>query len=327
MSMREFFTALLMLALSATAFAAPSDEYSALIRERKFAEVEKLTTQRLATNPNDASAAVGKIRAILAAGNDKRIDEAVKLSERCVELHAKSSECHEMLGSSLGTKALDAGIMAAMGYAGKIRESFKTAVDLDPSNWSARSALIQYYLAAPGIVGGGKDKAKAAASDAGLINPEAGKLFNALLLIRDEKPAEAQSLLQTVKTPDSPDLLDLLRTGLVGTGSLYLKLKNFDEANRVFTNISSRFPGSSWGVYGLGRVAQEQGKHDEALAHYAKALGIQANGLTHFRIGQTHQAAGDKAAAISSFEKAISVGGLSKNQREDAVKRLQQLKA
>jgi tetratricopeptide (TPR) repeat protein len=326
--MRSVFSAfVLALGLSAAAFASPSDEYSPLIRERKFAEAEKLATQRLAANPNDAGAAVGKIRAILASGNDSRIEEAVKLGERCVAQHEKSSECHEMLGSSLGTKAMNAGIMSAMGYAGKIRDSFKTAVELDPVNWSARSALMQYYLAAPGFVGGGKDKARATAMDAGKVNADAGKLFNALLAIGDKKATEAESLLQSVKSPESPDLQDMLRQSLVGTGALYLQDKKFDDATRVFNSIISRFPASYMGAYGLGRVAQEQGKYDQALTHYAKAQAIQTSGLTHFRVGQTHQAAGDKPAAIAALEKAIAAGGLSKGQREDAGKRLTQLKA
>ena len=50
----------------------------------------------------------------------------------------------------------------AASLAGKVREEFD-AVRLDPNNVDARSDLGEFYLEAPGIVGGGRDKAEAQA--------------------------------------------------------------------------------------------------------------------------------------------------------------------
>ena len=41
----------------------------------------------------------------------------------------------------------------------KTRKEFETAVRLDEKNFSARQALIEYDCSAPGIAGGGEDKA------------------------------------------------------------------------------------------------------------------------------------------------------------------------
>ena len=51
----------------------------------------------------------------------------------------------------------------AASLAGKVRNEFETAVRLDPNNVDARSDLGEFYLEAPGIVGGGRDKAEAQA--------------------------------------------------------------------------------------------------------------------------------------------------------------------
>ena len=51
------------------------------------------------------------------------------------------------------------GMMSKMSMAPKLRNAFETAVKLDPSLTEARSALIEYYLQAPSMVGGGADKA------------------------------------------------------------------------------------------------------------------------------------------------------------------------
>src|SRR5260370_21757442 len=46
-----------------------------------------------------------------------------------------------------------------MSLAKKSRKEFEIAVELDAKNYSARQALIEFYCRAPGIVGGGEEKA------------------------------------------------------------------------------------------------------------------------------------------------------------------------
>ncbi len=53
----------------------------------------------------------------------------------------------------------------------KVRTEFERAVELDPANWEARTDLAEFYLEAPGIVGGGKDKARAQAQALTPLNP------------------------------------------------------------------------------------------------------------------------------------------------------------
>jgi tetratricopeptide (TPR) repeat protein len=47
----------------------------------------------------------------------------------------------------------------ALGQASKARQSFEKAVELDPKNSDAVNDLFEFYLEAPGFVGGGLDKA------------------------------------------------------------------------------------------------------------------------------------------------------------------------
>ena len=56
------------------------------------------------------------------------------------------------------------GPLAGFGLARKVRSSFELAVQLDPANLAALSDLGEYYVAAPSIVGGGDDKARALAA-------------------------------------------------------------------------------------------------------------------------------------------------------------------
>src|SRR6266699_720160 len=62
-------------------------------------------------------------------------------------------------GRAYGEKADHASWFSAISLAKKTRKEFETAVQLDARNFSARQALIEFDCSAPGLVGGGEDKA------------------------------------------------------------------------------------------------------------------------------------------------------------------------
>jgi hypothetical protein len=47
----------------------------------------------------------------------------------------------------------------------KVKEHFERAVTLDPGNLAARADLMEYYLKAPGFLGGSEEKARAQAAE------------------------------------------------------------------------------------------------------------------------------------------------------------------
>src|SRR3984893_4916990 len=87
-------------------------------------------------------------------------DAAISSGEKAVELDPQNSVYHEWLGRAYGDKAEHAGIFSGLSLAKKTRKEFETAVRLDDRNFSARQALIEYDCSAPGIAGGGEDKAR-----------------------------------------------------------------------------------------------------------------------------------------------------------------------
>jgi tetratricopeptide (TPR) repeat protein len=86
-------------------------------------------------------------------------DQAIASAEKAVSLDPQNSIYHEWLGRAYGEKAEHAGPFSGMSLAKKTRKEFETAVHLDEKNYSARQALIEYDCSAPGIVGGGEEKA------------------------------------------------------------------------------------------------------------------------------------------------------------------------
>ena len=98
-------------------------------------------------------------------------DRGINACEHATKLDPQKSLYHLWLGRIYGEKADRAGFISAAGLAKKVRIEFERAVELDPRNWEARTDLAQFYLEAPSIVGGGKDKARAQADATVSLNP------------------------------------------------------------------------------------------------------------------------------------------------------------
>jgi tetratricopeptide (TPR) repeat protein len=86
-------------------------------------------------------------------------DPAIRSAEKAVAIDPQNSVYHEWLGRAYGEKADHAGWFSAISFAKKTRKEFERAVQLDEKNYSARQALIEFDCSAPGLVGGGEEKA------------------------------------------------------------------------------------------------------------------------------------------------------------------------
>jgi tetratricopeptide (TPR) repeat protein len=87
-------------------------------------------------------------------------DNSVRMAEKAIALDPQNSDYHLWLGRAMGRKAEEANPFAAFGMARKVKTEFERAVALDANNLPARSDLSEYYLEAPGFLGGDKNKAR-----------------------------------------------------------------------------------------------------------------------------------------------------------------------
>ena len=320
-------TMLIVLGLMTASHAFAADEYSPLLRAKKFAEAEKLATARLAQEPGNVGAMVARSSAIL-GGDENRIEEAVKQAEQCVALQPKAAPCHVALGSALGSKAMSAGIMAAMGYIGTIKDSFVKAVELDPKDYDARYSLLQFYMMAPRIAGGGMGKAETLAKETAAINLEGSKVMLAAIAAQEDELAKAEAAALAIKPGSDEDVMQRHEEVMTNIAGRYMGGKKMADAERVMREAQKRYPDSVTVPYMVGRVQQEQGKHKEALVLFEQTLARYQKPWVYYRMAQSLKALGDKAKAIASFEKATAFkAGLSKKMREDAQAQLNALKS
>ncbi len=101
----------------------------------------------------------------------ERWDAAATECEQAVRMDGQSSNYHLWLGRALGERADRASFMSAFSLGKRVRVEFETAVQLDPRNADALADLGEFYNSAPGIVGGGADKAENTAAQLDKVDP------------------------------------------------------------------------------------------------------------------------------------------------------------
>lgn len=119
-------------------------------------------------------------------------DDGIPACVRARDLDPTNSQYHLWLGRVYGQKASHVGFFSAAGLAKKVRTAFERAVELDPKNWQARTDLAEFYLEAPGIVGGSKEKARAQSDVLMALNPGMAHWVAARIAEKNKDPVTAE---------------------------------------------------------------------------------------------------------------------------------------
>jgi len=100
------------------------------------------------------------------------------------------------LGRAFGRRAETSSVFTAPRYASKAHQWFEKAVELNPKNLEALSDLLEYYLEAPGFLGGGFDKAQRVASQMSEIDAAEGHWAQAKLAEKRKEFRSAEEQLR-----------------------------------------------------------------------------------------------------------------------------------
>ena len=119
-------------------------------------------------------------------------DTAAGKCEQAVRLDSQNSSYHMWLGRALGERADRASFMSAFSLGKRVRTEFEAAVNLDPHNALALSDLGDFYSEAPGIVGGGTDKAESIAGQLDRIDPARAHQLRASIAQQRKDDATAE---------------------------------------------------------------------------------------------------------------------------------------
>ena len=139
-------------------------------------EYNQSLVQLLPLNPKDAATLQLMGQNYFMLGEYKKATDAL---EKAAALAPDDAQCLLWLGRAYGRRAETSNPFSAPGYATKARQMFEKAVALDPSNKEAFGDLFDFYLDAPGFLGGGHNKAEALAARVSQTDPAEGLYLQA----------------------------------------------------------------------------------------------------------------------------------------------------
>ena len=134
------------------------------------------SAQQVKESSAEAKAAFERGRA---AHNAGKTDEAVSAFARAVELDPTSSLYHLWLGHAYSRQLRTAGFLRQPFIARRSGEAYHMAVKLDPTSIDAAEGRLEFLLGAPGIVGGGVDKARGEAARIATLDAYRGAMAEA----------------------------------------------------------------------------------------------------------------------------------------------------
>jgi Flp pilus assembly protein TadD len=159
--------------------------------------------------------------------------------EKAAAQEGSRAEYFLWLGRAYGRRAETSSFVTAPGYASKARENFERAVQLDPRDLEAISDLFEFYLDAPGFLGGGLDKAAALAERMAAINPAEGHWAQARLAERRKQYGTAEQQLRS-----AVDLAPRQVGRLIDLAKFLAKSGRYQESEETFRRAESLAPNS-----------------------------------------------------------------------------------
>src|SRR6266567_4708538 len=219
------------LLVTSPAIAGADETAPGLIADGRVDEAIAALRGQITTSPYDALAHNLLCRAYFSLAD---WDRGISACEKAVSLAPGNSQYHLWLGRIYGEKADKSGFMTAAGLARRVRTEFETAVRLNPNSVDARSDLAEFYLEAPGIVGGGRDKAVQQANSLASLDPARAHWVNARLAEKKKDLAAAEAEYRGAIEASHGSASAWLNLGL-----FYRHRERFDDMEQTLTRVRS----------------------------------------------------------------------------------------
>lgn len=292
-----------MLLVLATALALQQPDVDAAIRAFEARRYGEARPALRAAAPADARAALylGRLELI-----DGDASAAVPWLERAVKGAPRSADAEHWLGRAYARQARRAGRLKQASLAGKVRDAFETAVRLDPADLEARRDLLQFYLVAPRLFGGGRDRAEAQQRAIAARSALQGRLATAWILESSGDIAGAERELRALVAayPDSA-------APALALGAVQQRAKQWNDALATYRTLLQRAPSTREAWYQLGRTSAEGNISPvEGAAALEKFIALPAGeeeaplASAWLRLGMIRERQGDAARARAAYAQA-----------------------
>jgi tetratricopeptide (TPR) repeat protein len=182
--------------------------------------------------------------------------KATEILEKAVAAEPSNSDYELWLGRAFGRRAETASPFTAPANANKARQHFEKAVQLNPRNLDALSDLFEYYLEAPGFMGGGLDKAAGVADRMAVIDPVEGHWAQAHLAERRKEFDTAEHHLEMAAR-----MAPQQATRLIDLARFLAKQGRYQESDQSFRKAEKIAPNSPQVIYARADTYIAQGRN------------------------------------------------------------------
>ena len=246
-------------------------------------------------------------------------ERAAEFFEKAMELDPASGRYAFWFGRALGDMAQKSkNPFKQASLAKKVQHAFETAVKRQPSLIEGHLGLIDFYLIAPRVMGGGDEKAKAQIAEIERIDPAMAHLARARMHRRAEKPELALQEYEAAakRFPRDP-------RPRIWLSSYYVGQKNFESAARAAGEAIQLGADYLPGHYQVGYVAAASGRNLEAgeksLQRYLVYVPKDDEPpvtMAHYQLGLIYEKLGRKEEAKQQFRETVRRAPLFKEAAE-----------
>ncbi len=235
-------------------------------------------------------------------------DAAIDHARNALKRDKKNAKYHLTLANGYGLKAMKGGV-SAMFYGGKYKEECETAIKYDPKYVAAHMGLLQYYVMAPAIAGGGRDKANETVATIARLDPYSGHMARAYIARQDKDLAGAEREYLAAARMDSLD-----PKGWRALGAFYMEQERYADAVRTGNHILRLDPDDLQTVYQLAKAHLLLGDDLKAAEsgftrYIAAASPTDSPGpaAAHWRLGMVYEKAGRLGETKVQWELAVRI--------------------
>ncbi len=299
-------TILILVSLLTVTLAVADDSAPALLAAGRVDDAITTLRSKINASPSDAEAYNLLCRAYFSMGN---WDRGISACEKAIALDPNNSRYHMWMGRIYGEKANDVIFFKAASLAGKVRNEFEAAVRLDPNNVDARSDLGEFYLEAPGIVGGGRDKAEAQARALAALDPAKAHYLYGRIAEKRKDPAEAEKEYRAAIEASHGSALTWFNLAL-----FFRHQQRWDDMEGAIQHAVSAQVDRPEIIMESGEVLLRSGRNFPAAVQYLRrylALNSKVEEApafkAHYLLGTALEKQGDKQAAAQEYRAALSL--------------------
>jgi tetratricopeptide (TPR) repeat protein len=299
----------------------PLAQAKAAFEKGEYTRTIEILKSAAGSEPNNGDVYVLLARSYLELN---QYDAAVNSAEKAVAINPKDSDYRRWLGEAYGAKADHASMLSAYSLARKTQKEFDAAVQLDAHNFDAQQDLIEYDCTAPGMVGGGEEKAQPLIEK--LMKMDAAEGHYAAGICRAQKKDYAAADTEFAKALESKPKT---AKRIYDIGDYFLQRKNAEKLLVVAGAGEELAPQDPRGKFyrGVALILQNQkpAEAEKLLREYLQLAPMNSEyprpWASHYWLGRLQESLKNPAGARGEYQAALKLNGKYKPAQE-ALKQL-----